>query len=245
MTFASSPQSFQTKDFPEGDVDKYLLAKSASKINQHFFHGIYLVNLASESKSLLKASIDSLIFYQQMAAKIAAVGTIFHIGSHKGKGFSETFSQIVSSINYVLDSSPKGIRLIMENCAGQAGTVGSKFEELYEIISRTGDKSKIGVCLDTQHMFASGYTLEKSLDRFDKIIGLKHLSAIHLNDSKTEFGSNVDRHENLGVGKIGKEALSLFLSDSRLKNIPIILEVPGEGNGPRKIDIDLARSMGI
>lgn len=244
MTFASSPRSLHTKNYPQRELDLYLQKKADHHIGPHFFHGVYLVNLASESKSYLKASMDSLIFYQRLAGEIGAVGTIFHIGSHKGKGLDETLDQIVASVNCILDSSPKGTKLILENAAGQANTIGEKFEELAQIISRIGDKPKIGICLDTQHAFAAGYDLTKIIDRFDKVIGLKHLSVIHFNDSKTEFNSHLDRHENLGAGLIGTNTLKEFLNEPRLKNIPFILETPGENHsGPRKTDVDLLKSL--
>jgi deoxyribonuclease-4 len=244
MTFASSPRSLQTKNYPQRELDLYLQKKADHNIGPHFFHGVYLVNLASESKSYLKASMDSLIFYQRLAGEIGAVGTIFHIGSHKGKGLEETLDQIVASVNCILDSSPKGTKLILENAAGQANTIGQNFEELAQIISRIGDKPKIGICLDTQHAFAAGYDLAKTIDRFDKVIGLKHLSVIHFNDSKTDFNSHLDRHENLGAGLIGINTLKEFLNEPRLKNIPFILETPGENHsGPRKVDIDLLKSL--
>ena len=243
MTFASSPRSLQYKNLDPKLVEKYLAKKAQYKIGPHFFHGVYLVNLASQSKSYLKSSVNSLVFYQQTAGDIGAVGTIFHIGSHKGAGLSETLDQIVASINFILDSSPKGIRLILENAAGQGGTIGEKFDDLIKIIGRVGDKSKIGICLDTQHAFAAGYPLDTLLTKFDSVIGLKHLSVIHLNDSKTDFGSHVDRHANLGEGKIGLENLEKFANDSRLQSIPLILEVPGSGLGPRKSDIDTLKSL--
>ncbi len=242
MTFASSPRSLQFKDVDPKLVKSYLDKKQAAMIGPHFFHGVYLVNLAADTKSHLKTSIDSLIFYQQMAGEIGGVGTIFHIGSHKGTGFAKVMDQIIASINYVLDSSPKGVKLILENTAGQNGAVGS-FSELAEIIARVGDKSKIGVCLDTQHAFASGIKLESVLDIFDQKVGLKRLTVVHLNDSKSDFGSHLDRHENLGVGQIGKDILKKFVNDPRLKNIPLILEVPGSGEGPEKSDIDTLRSL--
>ena len=142
----------------------------------------------------------------------------------------------MTSINYVLDSSPKGIRLILEN------TVNFTLVQLREIIDRIGDKPKIGICLDTQHAFASGIPLAKLLDQFTHEVGLKYLAAIHFNDSKTDFGSGVDRHENLGEGKIGRDALKEFINDKRLANIPIILEVPGDGEGPRKKTLTISRS---
>ncbi len=243
MTFASSPRSLKTSTIKPDLIKKYLAKKQELKIKSHYFHGVYLVNLASDSKAYVKASRESLIYYQQLAAEIEAVGTIFHIGSHKGKGLSDTIDQIVTAINYILDSSPKYTKLIIENAAGQGGTVGSDFSELSEIISRIGDRNKIGVCLDTQHAFASGYPLKTLMDKFEQSIGLKHLAVIHLNDSATEFASNVDRHANWGEGKIPLEDLKIFLANPKIKDIPIILEVPGAGDGPRKRDIDFIKKL--
>lgn len=244
MTFASSPRSLHTRNFSPSEIKNYLEKKSKFKLGPHYFHGVYLVNLASENKSLLKASINSLVFYQRLAADIGAVGTIFHVGSHKGRGFAETMNQIVASINYVLDCSPKGIKLILENAAGHSGTIGANFEEFSTILSRIGDKSKIGFCLDTQHAFASGVSLDKLLFEFDRVIGLKSLAVIHLNDSAVDFASKKDRHANLGEGNIGVENIKMFVNDSRLKNIPLILETPGTNHsGPRKQDLDLVKSF--
>ncbi len=142
----------------------------------------------------------------------------------------------------MLAKSPTGVKLFLENCAGQKGTIGT-LEELATIISGLKDPSKIGVCLDTQHSFASGIKLSELLNKFDSIIGLKYLSVIHLNDSKSDFNSHLDRHENLTEGKIGRAELKSFLTDPRIKNIPLILEVPGRGDGPGKTDIDMARSL--
>jgi deoxyribonuclease-4 len=244
MTFASSPRSLTTRELSSDQIKTYLEKKEKLGIGPHFFHGVYLVNLASENVQNLKASTDSLIFYQQLAGEIGAIGTIFHIGSHKGIGLPDTLNQIVRSINMVLDSSPKGIKLILENCAGQGGTIGEKFEELELIINRIGDKSKLGICLDTQHAYAAGYDLTTILDKFDHIIGRKHLTVIHMNDSLVEFDSHKDRHANIGEGLIGIENIKKFLNDPRLKEIPVILETPGEDDsGPRKKDIDLLKSM--
>lgn len=244
MTFASSPRSLQYSEIKKEILDKYLQKKTETQMGPHFFHAPYLINLASEDKKYVSASIELLIAYQQLAGEIGGEGTIVHIGSHKGRGMSQTIDQIVTSINYILDSSPKNIRLILENSAGQSGTIGS-FEELGEIIKRIGDKSKLGVCLDTQHAFAAGVELKSIFEKFAKVISLKYLRVVHLNDSKTDFGSHLDRHENLGLGKIGKDSLKLFVSKIQDlgSNIPLILEVPGDGEGPRKKDIDYLKKM--
>jgi apurinic endonuclease APN1 len=243
MTFASSPRSLSVKNLDPETIKNYQQKKSSLNIGPHFFHGVYLVNLASPSKDYLQASINSLIHYQKIAGEIDAVGTIFHLGSSKNSQTPEITSQIVAALNYILDSSPKSTRLIIENAAGQGDTVGKSFDEFSSIIERIGDKSKIGFCLDTQHLFASGILLSQALDKFDKKVGLKHLASIHVNDSKTEFGSKVDRHENLFQGKIPRSELSALLNDTRLKHIPLIMEVPGSGEGPRKSDIDDLKSL--
>ncbi len=244
MTFASSPRSLRTRSFTPEEIKNYLDKKAKYGIGPHFLHGVYLVNLAAESKAYLKSSINSLIFYQQLAGDIGAVGTIFHVGSHKGRGFPQTMDQIIAAINYILDSTPKGIKLILENAAGQAGTIGADLEEFSIILSRVGDKSKIGFCLDTQHGFASGIYLDTLLSKFDHAVGLKHLTVIHFNDSLTDFNSRVDRHANLGEGTIGLDQLQKFAADPRLAHLPFILEVPGtDHGGPRKQDIDLLRSL--
>ncbi len=245
MTFASSPRTLQTKEFSDADVEIYLDKKKTSQIGPHFFHGVYLINLATEKHDYLSVSIDSLVFYQTQAARIGGEGTIFHIGSRKDRPFLEVKDQVVGAINRVLAGTPQGVKLFLENCAGQAGTIGDTFEELASIIKEVDEKEKLGVCLDTQHCFASGIDLENTIDKFDKIIGLEYLKVIHVNDSKTDFESRVDRHENLGEGKIGEERLKKFLQTSQLSilNCPLILEVPGSGDGPRREDIDKLRSL--
>lgn len=244
MTFASSPRSLKTPKISQDQISKYLEKKKQYSIGPHFFHGVYLVNLASENKSHVKASINSLIFYQQLASEIEAVGTIFHIGSHKGLGLAETIDQIVAAINYVLDSSPKNTKLIIENAAGQGGTVGADFSEISQIISRVGDRSKIGFCLDTQHAFASGYSLKKVMLDIANCGLINHLCAVHLNDSVTDFASKVDRHANWKEGKIPIDDLKIFLDHPRLKNLPIILEVPGDNHtGPRQQDLDFIKKL--
>jgi len=236
MTFASSPRSLQTKEFTDADIEIYLEKKKTMKIGPHFFHGVYLVNLASDKKDYLQASIDSLVFYQRLAKRIGGEGTIFHLGSGAGEN-------ILTALNRVLAATDNEQKLFLENAAGQGKTVGANFEELHKLIKEVEEPEKIGVCLDTQHAFAYGYDLTKVIDEFDKIIGLEYLKVIHLNDSKTDFGSKVDRHENLGEGKIGAKLLKQVVNDPRLKNVTFILEVPGDGDGPRKEDIDTLKRM--
>jgi len=244
MTFASSPRSLQTRQFPPEEIEKYLAKKAAARMGPHFFHGVYLVNLATSDPDYLQVSINSLVSYQKIAGVIGAVGTIFHIGSHQGRGGESVYPQIITSINSIVLSAPAGVKLFLENAAGLSGTVGDSFEELNRIIKALDQPERVGVCIDTQHSFASGYPVLEILNKFEEVIGLEYLSVLHLNDSLVDFSSHRDRHANWGEGIIGLDTLEKFLHDSRLKDIPLILEVPGDNHsGPRASDIAQIRSL--
>jgi len=231
MTFASSPRSLQYKEVDTGNYQK---------IGPHFFHAPYLVNLASANPDYLQAGINLLSFYQNLSSRIGGAGTIFHIGSSPQPDLNQVALAIIKTQQQSGDLVP----IILENSAGQANSIGANLSEIEDLVNNLKSKIKnFGVCLDTQHLFASGITLESALDKFNEQIGLHHLKVIHLNDSKTDFGSHVDRHENLGSGKIGLESIKKFVNDPRLKNIPFILEVPGAGDGPQKRDIDTLKSL--
>ena len=159
----------------------------------------------------------------------------------------EALERIASHMNTTLEQT-KGYKskLVIENAAGQGTNVGIKFEEIQHIIDHINYKERIGVCIDTQHAWASGYdwrnNFDKIWDNFDDTIGMEYLVALHLNDSKSDVGSRVDRHDNIGMGKIGKEAFKKFMQEERLKNLAAYLETPG---GPEmwKPEIDLLRKL--
>lgn len=243
MTFTSSPRSLKNKPIPDSELLRYLDRKATSSLGPHFFHGPYLINLAAENPNHLQSSIESLIYYQALSSRINGKGTIFHLGSHKGRGFKSVKNQVVSSLNQVLEQTPSGVNLYLENSAGQGGTLGETFSELKELLSELDQPEKVSFCLDTQHAFASGIPIEFQLQSFSSEIGLNKLGVIHLNDSKTDLGSHLDRHENLGQGKIGILKLHKFINDGRISQIPLILEVPGSGFGPRKEDINQVKSL--
>ncbi len=179
---------------------------------------------------------------------------MLHIGSHQGRGTDSVLAQLASSVAAALDEATRlaggGVcPLLLENTAGGGGTIGRSFEELGQIVEAAGGDERLGVCLDTQHLFASGVAydtlerVEETIASFDAAIGLGRLGCIHLNDSKVELGSNRDRHENLGAGRIGRSALGLLCSHPRLCHVPAILEVPGDGDGPRSVDVADAKRV--
>ena len=158
----------------------------------------------------------------------------FHPGSHVGQGIEKGITMISDLLNKILQPS-QSTMVLLETMSGKGSEVGASFAELQQIMSRVELNDKLGICLDTCHVYSAGYDIVNNLDNvlteFDKIIGLKNLKAVHLNDSKMPFASHKDRHEKIGLGTIGKEAIIRFINHEALKNIPFILETPNDLNG--------------
>lgn len=196
-------------------------------------HDSYLINLGHPTQEGLEKSraafLDEMIRCEQLGLNRLN----FHPGSHLNQiSIDESLARVSESINIALDKT-RGVCAVIENTAGQGSNLGHKFEEIAQIIDKVEDKSRVGVCLDTCHMFAAGYDLNSSslfspspFDEFEKIIGFKYLRGMHLNDAKKPLGSMVDRHDSLGTGEIGIDIFKMVLSDDRFDNIPLILETP-------------------
>lgn len=236
--FISPPQQWVHSQHSEEEIEKYRQRAQETKIEPNFIHAAYLINLATPNPDHLQKSVNWLIYSQQMANKFGMAGTILHLGSYKDTSTKRAMAQVIKALRAILDHS--ATNLILENSAGAGNLVGDSFFELGQIIRRVNDPH-LKVCLDTQHAFASGYELrtkegiEQTLTQFKQEIGLGNLVAIHANDSKTEFSSKKDRHENIGQGLIGLESFRLLINHPNLQNIPFILEIPGEaGRGPDK-----------
>lgn len=195
-------------------------------------HGSYLINLGNADEEKRQKSLDSFIDDLQRCEQLDISLYNFHPGSTVGECTpSQSIANIAKCINIAHEKTQKVI-VVLENMAGQGNVIGSKFEELAEIISLVQDKSRVGVCLDTCHLFAAGYDIrtpaafESVLKSFDDIIGLPFLKGVHLNDSKGKLGDCKDRHENIGKGFIGLECFRFIMNDSRFHNIPMVLETP-------------------
>jgi deoxyribonuclease-4 len=247
--FGSSPQSWLFKKVPVEKLDVFKSRAKKTGLGPIFLHCIYLINLGNPDPVKVDKGIGSLVNYMELAAGIEAEGIIFHPGSHKGVGFDAILDQTVSSILSVLEDSPNGPFLIIENTAGMGHHIGSEFSEIGRIINRVGSP-RVKVCLDTQHTFAAGYDigskngLERAMEEFDREIGLERLVAIHANDSKYKLGAGVDRHENIGEGYIGKQGFENIMSYDAFREVPFFLEVPGfEANGPDRKNIDILKGI--
>lgn len=197
-------------------------------------HDSYLINLGNPNPENLKKSRSSFLDEMRRCEQLGITLLNFHPGSHlKQISEDECLDKNAESINITLDKT-KGVTAVIENTAGQGSNVGYKFEHLAHIIDKVEDKTRIGVCLDTCHTFTAGYDIKseagynKTFDEFDRIVGFKYLKGIHLNDSKKELASRVDRHDSIGKGLLGKEIFKRLINDPRFDNMPIILETPDD-----------------
>ena len=198
-------------------------------------HDSYLINLGHPQPEGLQKSRDAFLDEMQRCEQLGLIQLNFHPGSHLGQTSVEAcLDTIAESINVALDKT-SGVTAVIENTAGQGGTLGYTFEQLAYLIDRVEDKGRVGVCLDTAHLFAAGYDLrtrgafDRTFDAFDDVVGLTYLRGLHLNDSKRELGSRVDRHASLGEGEIGWRTFERIMLDDRFDEIPLILETPETG----------------
>lgn len=236
--FGSSPQSWAFKMPQENVAARFRQLAQETGISPAFIHAIYLINLGSPNPDNLRKSIQALVDAMTLAAQTSVAGVIFHAGSHKGAGYDGIFKQTVDAIQEVLERSPQGPYLVIENSAGMGQHIGSRFDEIGRIL-RAVDSPRLRVCLDTEHSFAAGYNLAdrqgilEAMEEFDKAIGLGHLVAVHANDAKVPFGSGVDRHANIGEGFIGTAGFEVIMAHPAFHHVPFLLEVPGlDNNGP-------------
>lgn len=205
-------------------------------------HDSYLINLGHPDQVQLERSRDAFVDELQRCQQMGLTLLNFHPGSHlKQISIDQCLTRISESINLALDCT-QGVTAVIENTAGQGSNLGHSFEQLAQIIDKVEDKSRVGICIDTCHMFAAGYDLtsreacETSFTAFDKIVGYQYLKAMHLNDSKTPLNSRVDRHHSLGAGHIGHEAFSFIMQLPATKRIPLILETIEPANWPDEIN---------
>jgi deoxyribonuclease-4 len=197
-------------------------------------HDSYLINLGHPENEALEKSRASFLDEMQRCEQLGLDRLNFHPGSHlKLISEEECLNRIAESINIVLDKT-KGVTAVIENTAGQGTNMGHKFEHLRFMIDKVEDKSRVGVCIDTCHAYTSGYDIKtpggfkETFSQFDKIVGFNYLKGMHINDSKKELGSRVDRHDNLGKGLLGEDMFRMLMNDERFDNMPLILETPEE-----------------
>ena len=251
--FTQSPRMWKASQYSDEVLAAYREAQDEHpSVVSTFCHATYLINLASPDPELAVKSRTCLTANLSTADGMGAEGLVLHIGSHRGSGFESALPAVAEALVRALDevdADIEGCPILLENAAGAGDTVGRSFEELAQVIDAASGDERLGVCLDTQHLWASGIpfgTVDEAdalVVLIDGTVGMDRLRCIHLNDSKVDFGANRDRHENIGDGTIGADALAALLGHPALQGLPAILEVPGEGDGPRTEDVASARQV--
>jgi len=228
--FSRNPRGWQVLELDRDDTQDFKNRRKRENIFPLFVHIPYLINIASPDKRLYVKSINAYVEDIMRADLLGAEFFVTHLGNHMGKGEENGIKRFKDALNIVIAKSNPKLTILLETTAGSGSSLGYRFEQIASIIDRIEHKEKIGVCLDTQHVYAAGYNIVNDLNgtirTFDGIIGINKLMAIHLNDSKSALGSHVDRHEHIGKGKIGLSAFQKILNHPKLKHLPFVMETP-------------------
>jgi deoxyribonuclease IV len=247
--FTQSPRMWRPTNHDSANIERFKERVAEVGLHGVVCHALYLVNLSAPDDAIYEKSVTALRSSVDVACKIDADAVVFHVGSHLGAGFEAGLERVVPALAQCLESCSEQTWLLIENTAGAGGTIGRSIEELAALVDALDRHPRIGICLDSCHLWASGYdvtdpaVLDDVLDRVDREIGLDRLRALHVNDSKTPLGSNRDRHDNVGEGLMG-EGLGTFLAHPRLQGLPALLEVPGPDNhGPDAGQIAAAKAL--
>ncbi len=231
--FVKNNMQWFGKPYAPADLALYANELAAKKLRNVFGHTGYLINLGGPDGPNRDNSIKSLIQEIQLATDLGIPFLVLHPGAHVGTGEEKCLAQIVAGLNEAFRATKKSpVRIALENTAGQGTCLGHRIEHLAGVYDRVGQAERLGVCLDTAHFFAAGYDIrtkkgwESAIKEVDDLLGLKQVLAFHLNDSKTDLNSRVDRHEHIGKGKIGLEGFRHIVNDPRFKNHPGCLETP-------------------
>jgi len=248
QVFTSSPQQWKFKPVTDEMVADFQAASAETGITEIVSHDSYLINLCAPDEAKREQSIDGMKNEINRCAKYGIRYVVSHMGSHVGQGAETGLKMVAESAKRVLDETPDTVTICMETTAGQGSALMAKFEELANILEALKGNQRLGICLDTCHIFVAGYdirtleTFTRTFADFERIIGFDRLKVVHCNDSKKGLGSRVDRHSNIGQGELGLEPFRLMVNDPRFDRIPILLETPAEDDGHEK---DLATSKSL
>jgi deoxyribonuclease IV len=247
--FNQSPRMWRPTVFRDEDIEAFRDAMADSQIDAVLIHAVYLLNCASEDLEIREKSLVSLTHSLRVGNAIGASGVVLHPGSAKTGDPEQAVARAGEAIREALAES-EGCRLHLENTAGAGGTLGRSIDELAMLIEAAGGDERLGLCLDSCHLFASGYDIRTNpgmdavTEEIAGKIGLERVGSLHLNDSQTPLRSNRDRHANIGSGELGESGCMAFLSTPVFQDLPCVLETPGENrSGPTREEIQLAVSL--
>jgi deoxyribonuclease-4 len=265
QVFTHNPRTWRPINHAADEVAAFRALAAEAGMGPLVSHGLYLINLgapdrdvpsgppgkpATAMRNIYRSSVESLRQHLVIGEELGLEGVVLHVGSCKGSTEPESIERIGAGIAEALDAAPGRCCVFLENTAGAGDTIGRTFVQLRRVADLVGRPERLAFCLDTQHLFASGYPIhepggiDRVLGEFDAEVGMDKLRCLHLNDSKVAFASNRDRHENLGDGEIGEEGLRRVLGCPELQGLPVILEVPGlDGSGPDLENMRRARRL--
>lgn len=247
--FVKNERQWKGRTLEDEEVAEFRAARKAHGIKTAFAHDTYLINMASPDKALWEKSVDAFVDELERCEALGLAFLVTHPGSPGEAGEALGIAKMAKGLN-AAHKRTKGyaVRVLLETTAGQGATVGRTFEQMRAILDGVKDPDRIGFCLDTCHVFAAGYDIstregyERTMDAFDRAVGLKRIEAFHVNDSKKGLGCRVDRHENLGKGAIGLEAFRCLMTDPRFREVPKVIETPKE-DGMDAVNLRILREF--
>jgi deoxyribonuclease-4 len=249
QVFNQSPRQWRPTRWKPDDVAEFRELMRDGPIRSVTIHAVYLINPATKDREMRRKSADSLVHALRMGDEIGADGVVLHAGSTVGEPHDEALPRVGDMLRHALAESDS-CRLLLENTAGAGNTLGRSFEELRQLVELAGADRRLGLCLDSCHLLASGFDittadrLARVIDRCVRIVGLRRLRCLHVNDSLTPLGSNRDRHAPPGDGEIGPRGCAAFLSEPRFERLPALFEGPGkDGGAAGKVDIDRMKQL--
>jgi deoxyribonuclease-4 len=235
--FTKNSNQWQAKEITDQDVSTFQQTLRQTGVRMSLAHDSYLINLASPDESLYQRSLEAFAVEVQRAERLGLDYLVTHPGAHVGGGEEAGLKRVASALDEVHERCAGfRVQILLETTAGQGSCLGHRFEHLAQLLALTAQSERLGVCLDTCHVFAAGYALapkaayEATLKEFDRLIGLERLRAFHLNDSQKPLGCRVDRHAHIGRGCLGLEPFRLLVNDRRFRDLPMLLETPKESD---------------
>jgi deoxyribonuclease-4 len=250
--FTKNANQWRGRRLESAEIDRFRAAARATGIRPLLAHDAYLINLGSPRKALLRRSRAALLDEARRAETLGLDYLVIHPGAATGAPLDDCLARIAESLDEIHDRTPGyRLKILLENTAGQGSTVGHRLEQLADVIRQVEQRARLGVCIDTCHLFAAGYDLrtarayEETMRALERVIGVRRVKAFHLNDCKKELGSRRDRHEHIGRGFIGREGFRLLVTDPRFKGVPMVLETPkgDDGISMDRVNLRLLRRL--
>jgi deoxyribonuclease-4 len=247
--FNQNPRAWKPREYSDDEIAEFRAAMASCDVDALLVHAVYLLNCASDDEEIRANSLRSLIASLRAGAALGAHAVVLHPGSAKTGDVGAAIGRAGTVIAEAL-ADTEGCALHLENTAGAGGTLGRSFEELAALMEAAGGDDRLGLCLDSCHLLASGFEIRTAdalagvLDSCQELVGLERLASLHLNDSQTPLGSNRDRHASVGMGELGEEGCAVFLSEPRFEGLPLVLETPGpDRSGPGAEELALTRKL--